>query len=72
MEAKEKAKELMQKAYDLDQYNKTNKDRCKQICLLLIDEILQITPSVYVTKDEEIHNGHYQYWNNVKQEILNL
>ena len=29
MTPKEKAKELMQKAYDLDQHNKTTQSRCK-------------------------------------------
>ncbi len=47
-------------------------DNAKKCSILCIDEIMQITPSVYVTKDEEIHNGHYQYWLEVKNEIIKL
>lgn len=44
----------------------------KQSALLCISEILQIVPSIYVTKDEEVNSGHYQYWAEVKSEIEKL
>ena len=69
MKAKYKAKELMQKAYDLDKHNKTTQSRCKQIALLCVDEIIkelteEISPSV--------HGFRHQYWKEVKQEIEKL
>ena len=39
--------------------------------LVAVREILNIVPSVYITNDEEIHSGHYQYWQEVEQEIEN-
>lgn len=44
----------------------------KHNVLLCIDEILQIVPSIYVTKDEEVNSGHYQYWAEVKSELEKL
>ena len=66
MTAKEKAKELMQKAYDLDQHNKTTQSRCKQIALLCVDEILNDTlnPLVYEAESE-----FYLYWEDVRNEL---
>lgn len=81
MEAKEKARELVEKFQ--------NTDRCvehyaveldgnicshlaKQCALIAVEEICKITPSVYVTKDEEIDSSHLQYWQQVKTEIQKL
>lgn len=63
MTPKEKASELMQKAYDLDQYNKTSQSRCKQIALFCVAEILKARKvgNTGVILDKE-------YWQEVKQE----
>ena len=61
MTPKEKAKELMQKAYDLDQHNKTTQSRCKQIALLCVDEILNGSRLFYIED--------YDYWKEVNQQI---
>jgi hypothetical protein len=75
---KEKANELMLKAYDLDKHNKTTKVRCKQIALLCVDEIIKTKP---LQKDYEDHghrgretwyNDMTDYWHNVQQEIILL
>jgi len=65
MTPKEKANELMQKVYDLDQHNKTTKSRCKQIALLCVDEILEIIR--YHGTDIGKHS--LKHWLDVKQEI---
>jgi hypothetical protein len=52
MTPKEKAKELIQKAYDLNQHNKTSQSRCKQIALLCVDKIIKTKP---LKKDYEDH-----------------
>jgi hypothetical protein len=43
----EKAKELMQNVYDLDEFNKTPQRRCKQMALLCVDEIEAIQFEMY-------------------------
>lgn len=65
--AKDKAKELMQKAYDLDQDNKTTQSRCKQIALLCADEVFHTLVDAYPSK----HQPHtfIEYWGDVKDEI---
>ena len=63
MTPKEKAKELMQKAYDLDQYNKTTQSRCKQIALLCVDEIIESGTWGHID---------WKYWQEVKKEIEKL
>ena len=64
MTPKEKAMELMQKAYALDQHNKTTQSRCKQIALLCVDEILKARTvgNTGVIIDKE-------YWQEVREEI---
>ena len=71
MTPKEKAIELLEKMLNGFQFN-IDEYTAKKNALIAVDEILKIVPSVYVTKDEEIHNGHYQYWQEVKQEIERL
>ena len=43
----------------------------KQCALISVKEIIKITPSVYLTDDNEIHSGHCQYWKEIKKEIEN-
>ena len=71
MTAKEKAKELMQKAYDLDQHNKTTQSRCKQIALLCLDEIELYRKQIEDEYDEDLYHayGVEEYWQEVRQEI---
>ena len=71
MTPKEKAKELMQKAYDLDQYNKTTQSRCKQIALLCVDEIELYRKQIEDEYDEDLYHayGVEEYWQEVRQEI---
>jgi hypothetical protein len=68
--AKNKAKELMQKAYDLDQHNKTTQIRCKQIALLCADEVFRTLVDAYPSK----HQPHtfIEYWEDVKDEIKKM
>lgn len=86
MTPKEKAKQLVNYFMDItpvdysinDSAKEVNKKAiddlrlCKQCALIAVDEILNVVPSVYLTDDEEVHNGHYQYWDEVKQEIKKL
>ena len=71
MTPKEKAKELMQKAYDLDQHNKTTQSRCKQIALLCVDEIELYRKQIEDEYDEDLYHayGVEEYWQEVRQEI---
>ena len=71
MTPKEKAKELMQKAYDLDQHNKTTQSRCKQIVLLCVDEIELYRKQIEDEYDEDLYHayGVEEYWQEVRQEI---
>jgi hypothetical protein len=48
---------------------KTDDKKIIECIIIMVEEILKIVPSVYVTNDEEIHIGHYQYWYNVKEEL---
>lgn len=57
----EKAKELFRKVYFLD--SKIWQDTAKQIAILMIDEILEMV-------DEE--SLYFEYWNEVKEEILKM
>ena len=69
METIEKAKELMQKAYDLDKHNKTPQSRCKEIALLCVDEMLWSLNDI----DGEINMGNYiPWWEEVREDILTL
>jgi len=49
MTPKEKAEELMQKAYDLDQHNKTAQSRCKQIALLCVEDRIKLIKELQVS-----------------------
>ncbi len=75
MTPKKKAFELLRKFSGLIGEKKQIMDNInlsKQCALIAVDEILKIVPSIYVTNDEELHSGHYQYWNEVKKEIEKL
>jgi hypothetical protein len=70
MNPKEKAKYLVDRYTDSG--SKWYIEQSKKYALICVDEIVNIVPSVYVTQDEEIHSGHRQYWEEVKQEIQKL
>lgn len=76
MTPKEKAIELMQKAYDLDEYNKTSNKRCKNISLMLVDEIIKSkTTSNHITifdPNAKTNPEKVEFWEEVKQEIEKL
>jgi hypothetical protein len=42
----EKAKNLMQEVYDLDQHNKTTQKRCKEISLLCVNKQLELINTI--------------------------
>lgn len=67
MTPKEKAEELMQRAYDLDQHNKTPQNRCKHIALLCVNEIIKIC---WMYDECESHD--WKFYNEVKKEITLL
>ena len=76
---KEKAQELVDKFYNevpklgvIIERDRKAYNSSKQCALIAVDEILKIVPSIYLTEDEEVHSGHYQYWQQVKTEIENL
>jgi len=70
MTPKEKAKEFMQKAYDLDQHNKTAQSRCKQIAFLCVDEIIKATQREYINDSGTgLDIIPMQYWIDVKHEL---
>ena len=75
MTPKEKAKELVNKFLDTDDGINIDNGcgitmfQAKECAIIAVDEIMNITPSVYVTNDEEISIFHYQYWQDVKTEI---
>ena len=70
---KEKAKELLWKFLPIiEGWKYFDSSIAKQCALIAVDEILKIVPSIYLTEDEEVHSGHYQYWQQVKTEIENL
>jgi hypothetical protein len=60
MEAKEKAKEL----FDKMQVNAIYKSKSKDCALIAVDEILDIVKHIDVDSED--------YWQEVKQEIINL
>ena len=68
LKPKEKAKELMQKAYDLDQHNKTAQSRCKQIALLCVKNIQDELIKLNSNKSLELFN----YYQDVRKELLKL
>jgi hypothetical protein len=73
MEAKQKAKELVNKYYDsLPQWVNTND--AKQCALIAVDEIIKHTRSVDTMPPncQKIDENTKEYWNKVKQEIEKL
>lgn len=77
MTPEEKAVELFNKMYNVDAYDDYGEagmeyGHAKKCTLIAVDEIMKICPSVYLTYDKEVHSGHRQYWEQVKQEINNL
>jgi hypothetical protein len=72
MTPQEKATELLTKYRRHLPINTVTDLEAKVCALIAVDEIMKIVPSVYVTDDNEIHSGHRQYWEEVKQEIEKL
>jgi hypothetical protein len=72
MTPQEKAIELLTKYRRHLPVNTVTDLEAKVCALIAVDEIMKIVPSVYVTDDNEIHSGHRQYWEEVKQEIEKL
>lgn len=70
MTPKEKAKELMQKAYDLDKFNKTPQSQCKVIALLCVNETFKALVDAYPSKDKP--HTFIEYWQKVKEHINEL
>ena len=62
---KEKAKELMQEVYDLDQYNKTPQSTCKEIALLCINKQLALIDLINNDGADDYYEGFLQ----VKEEL---
>lgn len=70
MTPKKKAKQLMQKAYDLDQYKKTTKNKCKKIALFCVNEIIEATQKKYINASGTgLDVIPIEYWINVKEEL---
>ena len=76
MTPKEKAQELFNKMlmYQTGTGMASFDSDWNAICsaIIAVDEIIRVTPSVYVTNDEEIYSVHRQYWEQVKAEIEKL
>lgn len=83
MNHKEKAKELVDKyiehaeafepqLYEMEYSEQLLLSNAKACAIICVDEIIHIVPSIYVTNDEEIHSGHRQFWEKVKEEIQKL
>lgn len=75
MTEESKAEELIEKFYDLDQYNKTPIKYCKQCAIICCEEIinaLKITTGHCELRSLDYHEVQmdFQYWQKVK-EILN-
>jgi len=76
MTPQEKAKEIFNKyekklMYDYKNYHyKYNLEHCKQCTLIAVDEILNLMIKEF--KWDVKHNGNIEYWQEVKQQILNL
>lgn len=75
MTPQEKGSELVTKYYvwGIQKEGQTlSRFECKQLALIAVDEFIRYTPSVYLTKDEEIDFSHRQYREQVKEEITKL
>jgi uncharacterized protein YutE (UPF0331/DUF86 family) len=64
MKAKEKAKELVDKYSFVEIQHYTSMFEVKQCALIAVDEILDIVKHIDVDSED--------YWEEVKQEIINL
>lgn len=69
MTPKDKAAKLILKFMDLQEpnYNWFHKELAKQCALIAVDEMLNSRPSI---TDSQLE--YQYYWNEVKQEIINL
>ena len=76
MKPKEKAKELVDKMWNIDEgYGSIGFHEAKQCALIAVDEILQLTkrPTYNPFDWNEITGVRYdEYWTEVKQEIEKL
>lgn len=76
MEPKEKAKELIDKYQFVYIQNYTSIFEVKQCALIAIDEIISSSPSLPILGDGGIYGEDIElstkYWQEVKQEIINL
>ena len=71
MTAKEKAKELLDKMYMVEDHMGKYPmcfNTAKECALIAAEEIIDVISTVY----EHDWNVLYPYWNEVKQEIINL
>ena len=71
MTPKEKAKELLQKAYELDRNLRTARHICKLWVLLCIDEIELYRKQIEREYDEDLYHAYEQeeYWQEVRREV---
>jgi hypothetical protein len=81
MTPKEKARELYNKMDQVThgyvgssmlsntEFDEVKIGSTKAAAMVIVDELIRQTPSVYVTKDDKVDSGHSQYWEWVKQEI---
>ena len=69
MNAKEKAKELMEKYAFVEIAHYTSLFEVKQCALIAVDEILDVD---YFDMSEEHFENIMEYWEQVKQEIQQL
>jgi hypothetical protein len=70
MTPKEKAKELFDKIYKLD--NRAWYDTAKQCALIAVDELIESHLVLTTTHDVKTSIRCKRYWQEVKQEILAL
>jgi hypothetical protein len=72
MTPKEKAKELVDKYFiELNEHNESyDEEAAIQCALIAVDEIRYFM--INSLKWDKKHNGNVLYWNEVKQEIINL
>ena len=72
MTPKEKAKELVDKMWNIDEgYGSIGFHEAKQCTLVAVDEILKVIKKNF-TNNVALHNGELSYWIEVKQEIEKL
>ena len=72
MTPKEKAKELVDKMWNIDErYGSIGFHEAKQCVLVAVDERLKVIKKNF-TNNVALHNGELSYWIEVKQEIEKL